>query len=239
METENLDNKQEATDFQNTLILNSDLCKDFSLIKQELVDPTDDFCERNIDSFVDLYEPKPIDPLNMNSYHEIGKGPVRCAMCDGHFKQKKSLYRHIRIVHEGERLFQCSLCEYSFSQKTHLSRHIAVVHEGKKSFKCSICDSTFSRKENLNSHLKSVHEEIVKKEEVKPEDPLELFQCSVCSYNSNHSHAVKQHFARVHEGKKPFECPSCEAKFADKGKAGIFIKLSYSCCLNLLEFYIY
>ena len=238
MEIENLEIKQDITDFQDTLILNSDLCNDSSLIKQELVGPTDDFSEENIDSFVDLCKPKIKDPLNMNSDHYL-KGPVRCAMCEGHFKQKKSLYRHIRIVHEGERPFQCSLCEYSFSQKTHLSRHTAVVHEGKKSFKCSICDSTFSRKENLHSHLKSVHEEIVKKE-VKPEDPLELFQCPVCSYNSNHSHAVKQHFARVHEGKKPFECPSCEAKFADKGKAGIFIKISLdSCCLNLVEFYIY
>ena len=116
MEIENLEIKQEGTHFQDTLMLNSDLCNDSSLIKQELVDQTDVFGKEIIDSFVDLCEPKPKDPLNMNSDYYL-KGPVRCAMCDGHFKQKKSLYRHIRIVHEGERLFQCSLCEYSFSQK--------------------------------------------------------------------------------------------------------------------------
>jgi len=105
MEMENLEIKQETTDFQDTLILNSDLCNDSFLIKQELVDPTDEFGEENIDSFVDLCETKIKDTLNKNSDHYL-KGPVRCAMCDGHFKQKKSLYRHIRIVHEGERPFQ-------------------------------------------------------------------------------------------------------------------------------------
>ena len=63
MEIENLEIKQEITDFQDALILNSYLCNDFSLIKQELVDPTDDFGEENIDSFVDLCKPKIKNPL--------------------------------------------------------------------------------------------------------------------------------------------------------------------------------
>ena len=52
MEMKNLEIKQEGTHFQDTLMLNSDLCNDFSLIKQEFVDLTDDFGAKNIDSFV-------------------------------------------------------------------------------------------------------------------------------------------------------------------------------------------
>ena len=58
MEMKNLEIKQEGTHFQDTLLLNSDMCDDSSPKKQELVDPTDDFGEENIDSFVDLCEPK-------------------------------------------------------------------------------------------------------------------------------------------------------------------------------------
>ena len=58
MEIEKVEIKQEGTHFQDTLMLNSDMCNDSSPKKQELVDPTDDFGEEKIDSFVDLCEPK-------------------------------------------------------------------------------------------------------------------------------------------------------------------------------------
>ena len=46
MEIEKVEIKQEGTHFQDTLMLNSDMCNDSSPKKQELVDPTDELAKK-------------------------------------------------------------------------------------------------------------------------------------------------------------------------------------------------
>ena len=58
---------------------------------------------------------------------------------------------------KGKTSFNCKICDTSFKAKKSLKRHIALIHERKKPFQCNTCDFSFLSKQDLDVHIESVH----------------------------------------------------------------------------------
>ena len=97
---------------------------------------------------------KPISNSTVN--HEWNK-PFQFSNCDPKFAQNDSdvqvgfkcpnyalkdgtFKRHIKIVHEGQKLFGFEIYDWRFHTKRSLDIHRLAVHERKKPFYCDIQD---------------------------------------------------------------------------------------------------
>ena len=64
-------------------------------------------------------------------FHEVNPAEMRhkCHKCEKSYKQKCTLFRHLRYECGIERKFECDICNKKFSQKSTLKYHIKCVHE--------------------------------------------------------------------------------------------------------------
>ena len=81
-----------------------------------------------------------------------------CSDCGKSFYWKKSLEKHVEIVHLGVKSFVCPVCQKSFGHKQTLDRHVKCIHETLKEFSCSICEKNFATKSSLDNHVKVLHQ---------------------------------------------------------------------------------
>mmetsp|Transcript_2584 Transcript_2584/g.7039 ORF Transcript_2584/g.7039 Transcript_2584/m.7039 type:complete len:173 (-) Transcript_2584:206-724(-) len=51
-----------------------------------------------------------------------------CNICGKHFDRRSNLIKHIRSVHEDERLYRCKKCTKTFRQKSSVVKHLSDVH---------------------------------------------------------------------------------------------------------------
>ena len=86
------------------------------------------------------------------------------ANCDRLFANKRTIYEHIKSVHEKIR-FSCDHCDFQTAKKNNLKVHIQAKHEGIKvgrghtiKYACKHCDHESSSITNLRTHTKNKHE---------------------------------------------------------------------------------
>jgi len=84
--------------------------------------------------------------------NEVGLHP--CPSCGKSFPQAYRLKRHIREVHDKEKLYRCNECEKEFFKSTSLIRHKISVHEKVRPFGCPNCDSRFKDRSALKYHTR-------------------------------------------------------------------------------------
>eukprot|EP00092_Neocalanus_flemingeri_P025653 GFUD01027814.1.p1 GENE.GFUD01027814.1~~GFUD01027814.1.p1 ORF type:complete len:540 (-),score=152.12 GFUD01027814.1:589-2208(-) len=77
-----------------------------------------------------------------------------CANCDKSFPQAYRLKRHIREVHDKEKMFNCEECSKKFFKSNSLARHKIAVHDKIRPFSCLNCDSRFKDRSALKYHTK-------------------------------------------------------------------------------------
>lgn len=82
-----------------------------------------------------------------------------CKLCSSKFKMRGDLQRHVKIVHERQKLYSCSTCGKSFGHSGHLNRHVNSVHLQRRRFKCPLCGFQFFQASHLQSHMNHVHGE--------------------------------------------------------------------------------
>lgn len=82
-----------------------------------------------------------------------------CKLCTSKFKMRGDLQRHVKIVHERQKLYSCSTCGKSFGHSGHLNRHVNSVHLQRRRFKCPLCGFQFFQASHLQSHMNHVHGE--------------------------------------------------------------------------------
>ena len=80
----------------------------------------------------------------------------KCDQCDYAAPDKITLWRHI-FVCGNSNTFQCNMCHLKFRDRGTLNRHVKCVHNKIKDYKCEKCDRAFSRKGNLESHCMRAH----------------------------------------------------------------------------------
>jgi len=84
--------------------------------------------------------------------NEAGLHP--CLSCGKSFPQAYRLKRHIREVHDKEKLYRCNECEKEFFKSTSLIRHKISVHEKVRPFGCPNCESRFKDRSALKYHTR-------------------------------------------------------------------------------------
>ena len=90
-------------------------------------------------------------------HDEIADTSYPCPICKYTFTQKRNLYTHIKVVHEGKKAFKCDKCQKQFGIGSSLTSHIKTVHEKKRDYKCEKCSSAFGCSSNLKRHITSHH----------------------------------------------------------------------------------
>ena len=82
--------------------------------------------------------------------------PRNCPYC-GEVKHRKSINRHIRMVHLTTKL-ECNQCGLQLVSKEKLEIHISKVHEmANEMTQCSFCEKIFDGKEKTNFHETMKH----------------------------------------------------------------------------------
>ena len=86
----------------------------------------------------------------------------QCENCHKYLSSKKSLSKHVRSIHTGDKNFHCQICEISFLQGHELKSHVKKKHtkdgEVPETFYCDQCTKQFTAKNVLNNHIKYVHQ---------------------------------------------------------------------------------
>ena len=129
----------------------------------------------------------------------------------------KYLNKHEVVnANEGKKLYKCSICEKTFERKVVYDQHFTSVHKRKRIV--GIKNSFNNKEKKLSNKRKkknSYHDSKYKPYVFNISDVDSTpFDC--IPPNDNSTQAKKQfmeYVQMVYEGKKPFECPKCDAKF--------------------------
>ena len=124
--------------------------------------------------------------------------PEVCPCCKKEFREKRSLDKHIRAIHEAERPYACEHCTESFRNQIELKNHINR-HLKDYPFKCDVCSMTFQKQEALTTHYRLHTGE-------KP------FTCPICEKRFTSEKNKQVHVLR-HQGSLPHRCEVCEMTF--------------------------
>ena len=104
-------------------------------------------------------------------------------------KHKKSLNRHIRLVHQNVKV-KCDQCGIQLTNMDKLRIHVTKVHEKGNSdhVQCSFCEKTFIDKQKASFHETTIHGEMV-------ENP---FQCPACDKTYKTKPNMQRHVRAKH-----------------------------------------
>jgi len=127
--------------------------------------------------------------------------PEVCPYCKKEFREKRSLDKHIRAIHEAERPYACEHCTESFRNQIELKNHINR-HLKDYPFKCDVCSMTFQKQEALTTHYRLHTGE-------KP------FTCPICEKRFTSEKNKRVHVLR-HQGSLPHRCEVCDMTFQSR-----------------------
>lgn len=99
--------------------------------------------------------------------------------CTRSFKKPAYLVEHL-LIHKDERPYICSDCDGKFRRKQHLLRHIELVHSSettqssKRQYTCDIegCSAEFSLAHQLKRHKESIRTHSIKESTNIPKKPI-------------------------------------------------------------------
>merc|ERR1711864_61494 len=101
-----------------------------------------------------------LDIMEGDSQNIFGSSDTRetvlfpCLTCGKKFPQAYRLRRHVREVHDKEKLYKCGECHKEFFKSTSLIRHKISVHDKVRPFACPTCDSRFKDRSALKYHVR-------------------------------------------------------------------------------------
>ncbi|GFO26495.1 Zinc finger protein 845 [Plakobranchus ocellatus] len=134
--------------------------------------------------------------------------------------------------------FSCSLCKYTTSKYKKLRKHVEQEHSDSTSkgtdnscVPCPYCSSSFASTRLVADHCKSQHLQGPPYQCIQCEyhckyiaqmithqyghNGLKPFACPVCPHKTANKHALKRHM-KTHTGEKPFACKVCSYRCAEK-----------------------
>lgn len=127
--------------------------------------------------------------------------PEVCPYCKKEFREKRSLDKHIRAIHEAERPYPCDHCSESFRNQIELKNHINR-HMKDYPFRCDVCSMTFQKQEALSTHYRLHTGD-------KP------YICPICEKRFTSEKNKRVHVLR-HQGSLPHKCEECDMTFQSR-----------------------
>ena len=113
----------------------------------------------------------------------------RCGLC-GELKHKKSILRHIKLIHENVKV-NCEECGLQLNSETKLLSHMEKVHgeNDVEEVECSFCEKKFRGRAKAAYHETTVH-----KGEVQNE-----FKCDLCPKSYKTKPNLSRHIRDKHK----------------------------------------
>ncbi|KAJ2942264.1 hypothetical protein O0L34_g15811 [Tuta absoluta] len=177
-------------------------------------------------------------PSRLKQHYELKHRVARteasyCVECDRQFDNVPQYQYHIRtaVAHQQERKShissvakqelrrinepyrspskrpaQCLACPKVYSKRQNMMNHYNKVHLGQSKYRCNVCDKMFINNTRLQSHIKYSHEG-----HVRERNDI----CAVCGRGFTCKKVLQNHM-RTHTGERPFACPHCDSKFAQR-----------------------
>ena len=112
-----------------------------------------------------------------------------CHYCFKIFYDRKTMIRHINIVHEGvpDKLLSCGECTKTFGSRQALRYHDMVEHQKLNlQLPCYICDKLFNFEAKLDDHMREVHRSF-------------QVTCHICESNFKRQSNLNHHYKIVHD----------------------------------------
>eukprot|EP00088_Acartia_fossae_P053525 TRINITY_DN6104_c0_g1_i12.p1 TRINITY_DN6104_c0_g1~~TRINITY_DN6104_c0_g1_i12.p1 ORF type:complete len:648 (-),score=105.81 TRINITY_DN6104_c0_g1_i12:118-2061(-) len=131
---------------------------------------------------------------DLKKHHERDHDGIRytCDQCPATYRQRETLYNHIKRQHKNELSFPCPDCDFVSKYKKKFRNHYESVHQGIK-YPCQDCEYTASTRYKLQYHRSKHHSATGK------------FACSLCNYTTHSSTHLKSHLERSHKVTKDEE----------------------------------
>lgn len=125
----------------------------------------------------------------------IHGGAFLCDLCGKKFFEKKSVKRHVLMLHAKvkrskkmtqvpKRNVKCNFCDMIFVDQKSVNAHILGKHTYKAPFKCKECGKTFTKESNYKAHERSHAED--------------TFVCNICSKEFNFKPYLQTHLKNIH-----------------------------------------
>lgn len=155
---------------------------------------------------------------HVEKIHRDKKNAFKCEWlgCDAILNEKRSLDRHVQVVHKREGRVKCSHCEKDFGTKHEAEQHEESVHNGGR-YPCpySDCEKKYSTIGTARAHARAVHEG-------------KKFSCPFddCDSEFADSSYISVHIRLVHKNQY-LSCPvdNCDKVFFDQTSVKNHIKL--------------
>ena len=163
---------------------------------------------------------------NLTGPIEYEDGTIMCHLCFHVFKDRKSLKRHMKVLHERGSVAKCDRCDYIAASGGALTTHIQLVHLKLFRYECPKCDQfKTQRKKDLVQHLMEehdipedeTHKYIQSKLKLKFRGYGQPHQCPHCDYQSDTRFKLKKHQTKKHPDlhipDPENTCKFCHAEF--------------------------
>ena len=118
---------------------------------------------------------------------EIDPNFRRCGLC-GQLKHKKSLQRHVKLVHASTKVV-CDTCGLQLTSEEKLEAHTKKVHGLVEEIECTFCDQKFRGKALASYHETTAHKQLVEN----------MFHCDVCGKSYKTKPNLSRHKREKHK----------------------------------------
>ncbi|XP_048486126.1 PR domain zinc finger protein 15 isoform X3 [Plutella xylostella] len=191
------------------------------------------FCGKIVKYRIDKHERLHFDSNQVRKKH-------KCEMCGAEFGILGHWRRHVRCMHNGQRLPVCHACVRAFDTRELYYDHLKEVHGDKNPYKCSLCPRVYKDPEVFNRHMKRHYKNQIKTIRPPPvasTDPVAQiiaavsqdihsdsqnkdqecrnnnYKCEMCGAGFAQKLYWKRHIKRKHNGQRLPVCRECVCAF--------------------------
>ncbi|KAJ2941931.1 hypothetical protein O0L34_g10748 [Tuta absoluta] len=158
-------------------------------------------CDTSVKQHVKLVHDKKLEPVQDPRFY--------CKQCDKFFQQYTyKIHLKTSKAHVGDNFkFECSECTQKFATQPRLRMHVERVHLHVTNAACDICGQKCYNMIALRKHVKSRH--------TPKQDADRTHICNVCG-KGFFNPTILSHHLLTHTGEKPYRCPHCHHRAAQK-----------------------